>query len=126
MNELDLEKKLSPFYPDMMKAIDQNVAAIATLRYMEEANPFYDILGDMILWEDEFPIGPPELTNCFRIILHLRTRWALTDDKSGEMLWAHLKTCVPTWPGFRAERCDRVRLRALYEELKVPVQLPPE
>jgi hypothetical protein len=109
-----------------MDIIERHITEIEALRYSEQAKPLYDILGDMILWDDEMPEGPFELVNGIRVVLHLRTRRAVYDRNMGLAFCEWFMARVPSWPGFRTERCDAARLRTLYEELKVPVGLPPQ
>jgi hypothetical protein len=105
--------------------LDENLSVIKGIRYSENAKPQYDLLSDSIFWEDELPAGlPSNAVSFIRYMLHIRTRSAQSANQARNPLWEYFRVLVPSWPGFREERCEKNYLISAYNELRTLVDLP--
>ncbi len=70
--------------------------------------PRHDCVSGGVFWPDELPIDrPPSDWWAVRPLLHHRT-YSLILGRSSEYadLWEVGLQSFPSWPGFRAERCE--------------------
>jgi hypothetical protein len=106
--------------------IDRNIEIFRALSFDEAALPFYDVVGDTIVWTDEISAaGPPETLDVLRILLNRRTWLAIgKTPRVSNAAWLRFQAVAPRWPGFAADRCDPAVLSRLYESLFKRIELP--
>jgi hypothetical protein len=108
----------------LIPRIDRALAIFRSLKYSPTAAPRYELLSDSIYWDDEVPPNPD--ADVLAIIRHiLRTRIELAHSSGNDPTWNHFKKHVPTWPGFRPERCGEELLK-LYAQGRSDKQLADE
>jgi len=93
-----------------MKFEDQIALLAPTLNGLKKkdlAEPFYEIMSDAFVWDDEVVTGlTPEQQGCLRALFRFRTSLIVQEaDPRFEILWEHCRQACPKWIGFTPDRC---------------------
>jgi hypothetical protein len=81
------------------------------------ARPRYDLLADAVVWPDEFPLLPPRLSGCVRLLWRSRTCRLIGAPIEHEEWWKRGMELFPEWIGFLPERTTpSAALAGIYRE----------
>lgn len=90
----------------------------------ETGEPKYDIMSDLLFWDDEVPDRklrkPKKAFWALKLVMRFRTTLILgSPDNRFLELWETARSLFPQWVGFTATRCKPdTKLAETYEKLK--------
>lgn len=90
----------------LTRRFEKYAQLLNSLPFSDKAHPFYEIMSDALMWDDEKANLPISELGWFRAALAYRSSVILAQPRTEfEPIWNSLKRIAPKWPGFRPERC---------------------